>query len=553
VPTPDREVHDVSRSLKRALQVLVPAGLALALYLPTWSPVITWAHSGEDGPELEAVGRTLGVAHPSGYPLLTLLVRAVSVLVPPPVSALNVVTLLAALAAVAAVAAAGRALGARLRLGDGVPVETAGLVGAALFAVSLTWWRQSVIGEVYPLHLAIIASALGLVWAGGARRSLLAAWILGLGLAHHLQTVPFLLVIAAYLLLSGRFKPRLAVVACLIAPLSLYLVPVLRARSHPALNWGDPETLRNLWWSISGAQYRGNLFAEGPAPVLARWGDAALRSPVEQLGWGGAILGLVGLLVVARKAPREAATLALLYFGTTFTAAAYAIPDSAAYHLPAILALALAAGAGGAWILAAGLRAARRGGRLALAPAGAVLGALLAVVAVQAVRAAPLADARHDRGAYEYARDAVAALPPNALVLSHGDGRTFSLWYAVTVLDPRPDVVILCDNLLDWPWYRESLRAQHPRLPLPPTGLSRPILRGAIFERFLDERPVFTTEIEPELQDLFTGDPAGPLFRVRRLPRAGAEATIAGASSGTTRKGSPDPSGTESRTRRSLR
>ena len=186
----------MSRSMKRALQVAVPAAFALALYLPTWSPVITWAHAGEDGPELEAVGRTLGVAHPSGYPLLTLLVRAVSILVPPPVSALNVVTLLAAIGAVVAVAAAGRALAARLRPGDGTLAEATGLLGATLFAVSLTWWRQSVIGEVYPLHLALIASALALVWAGGTRRGLLAAWILGLGLAHHLQTIPFLLVIA---------------------------------------------------------------------------------------------------------------------------------------------------------------------------------------------------------------------------------------------------------------------------------------------------------------------------------------------------------------------
>ncbi len=543
----------MSRSVKRALQVLVPAAFALALYLPTWSPVITWAHAGEDGPELEAVGRTLGVAHPSGYPLLTLLVRVVSIAVPPPIAALNLVTLLAAIGAVVAVAAAGRALASRLHPGDRILAEAAGLFGAALFAVSLTWWRQSVIGEVYPLHLAIIASVLALVWAGGARRALLAAWILGLGLAHHLQTIPFLLVILAYLILSRRFKPNRAAIALLVAPLSLYLVPLIRARTHPALAWGDPETLRNLWWSVSGTPYRGNLFAEGMGPALARWGDAALKSPVEQLGWGGAVLALAGLALLARRAPREGAALALLYAGTTFTAAAYAIPDPAAYHLPAVLALALAAGVGGGWMLAAGLRAARRGGGLALAPAGAIVGALVAVVAAQGVRTAPLADARADRSGYEYARQASAVLPPNALVLSHGDGRTFSLWYAVTVLNPRPDVVILYDNLLDWPWYRKSLGDRHPGLPLPPVGLSRPVLRGAIFERFLDERPVFTTELEPELQDLFTVTPAGPLFRVRRLPRAGAGTAIAGASSGTMRTGFPDPPATAARTRPSSR
>ena len=319
------------------------------------------------------------------------------------------------------------------------------------------------------------------------------------------------------------------------------------------MDWGDPATLRNLWWSISGTPYRGNLFAEGAGPALARWADAAIKGPVEQLGWGGVVLALAGLAVLVRKAPREAAALMLLYVGTTFTAAAYAIPDSAAYHLPAVLALALAAGVGGGWMLAAGLGAARRGGRLALVPAGATLGALAAIAAAQGVRTAPLADARADRSGYEYARQSAAILPPNALVLSHGDGRTFSLWYAVTVLDPRPDVVVLYDNLLDWPWYRKSLRDRYPDLPLPPVGLSRPILRGAIFERFLDERPVFTTELEPELQDLFTAAPAGPLFRVRRLSRERAGPAIAGASSGTRRRMIPGPPGTSSRTKPSSR
>ena len=101
--------------------ILLLIVFASCLYGLTWSARPTWVHFGEDGPELEAAGRVLGIPHPTGYPLLLLLVRVVSLGVRPPVSALNVVTLLAAILAVAAVGAAGRALARKVWKGeDGV-------------------------------------------------------------------------------------------------------------------------------------------------------------------------------------------------------------------------------------------------------------------------------------------------------------------------------------------------------------------------------------------------------------------------------------------------
>ena len=50
--------------------------LALALYLVTLAPGITWAHQGADGGELLAAAVTRGVPHPPGYPLYTILLGA---------------------------------------------------------------------------------------------------------------------------------------------------------------------------------------------------------------------------------------------------------------------------------------------------------------------------------------------------------------------------------------------------------------------------------------------------------------------------------------------
>src|SRR5437764_15220133 len=51
---------------------------ALALYLRTLAPSITMANGAGDSGELASTAYTLGIAHPSGYPLYTLLGFAVT-------------------------------------------------------------------------------------------------------------------------------------------------------------------------------------------------------------------------------------------------------------------------------------------------------------------------------------------------------------------------------------------------------------------------------------------------------------------------------------------
>ncbi len=499
---------------------LLAALIALALYLPAWSPHPTWAHFGEDGPELEAAGRTLGVPHPTGYPLLMLLVRTAGLAIPPPASALNVVSLLAAVAAVAATAFAGRTLAARAFGARGLARDAAGLLAGTFLAASLTFWSQAVIGEVYTLHLALVATALALVLGTGARHGLLAAYLLGLGMAHHLQTLPFLGIIGAYIVIrrlaSGarpRLGPALLGIGLLLAPLSLYLVLLIRSRFDPPFDWGDPETLSRLWWTVSGAPFRGHLFREGLAPFGHRFADALATGPLVQLGAGGFALAAAGLLILAANAPGEALLLFLLFIGSSAVAAAYAIPDPAAYYLPAVLALALLAGIGAAGVMRLVASAGHRGVRAALprAAAAAFVAAALASLVVSSGREVY---AGKDDSGYTYARDGIAALAPHALVVSRGDGRTFSLWYGAAVLSPRPDVAVLYDNLLDWPWYRRYLRHRYPHVAVPPPGLRTSLKRAWLIEGNLGRRPVYVTELEPELAAMFTVEPAGPLYRV---------------------------------------
>ena len=82
------------------------------------------------------------------------------------------------------------------------------------------------------------------------------------------------------------------------------------------------------------------------------------------------------------------------------------------------------------------------------------------------------------------------------------------------MLSPREDVAILYDNLLDWPWYRRYLRRHHPDVAVPPPGLPTALLRAWLIAGNVERRPVYVTELEPELAALFAFEPAGPLLRI---------------------------------------
>ena len=59
----------------KARWALPPALVAVALlpiYLTTLAPGLTWANDGADGGDLVTAAATLGVAHPTGYPLYRL-------------------------------------------------------------------------------------------------------------------------------------------------------------------------------------------------------------------------------------------------------------------------------------------------------------------------------------------------------------------------------------------------------------------------------------------------------------------------------------------------
>ena len=124
---------------------------ALALYVATLAPSVATVF--DDSLEFQVVLPSLGIAHPTGYPLYTLLGWLLSRL---PVGDLAYrVNLFSALAGAATI---GVLFLVARRLGSGrLPAALMSVV----FALSTTWWSQATIAEVYTLHgLAVALSCI---------------------------------------------------------------------------------------------------------------------------------------------------------------------------------------------------------------------------------------------------------------------------------------------------------------------------------------------------------------------------------------------------------
>jgi hypothetical protein len=133
--------------------------LSLVLYLQTLAPTVVTLF--DDSLEFPLVAQRLAIAHPTGYPLYTLLARLFILASPAQHNVAWAVNLLSAVAGAVAVAVV--YLIARELTRRRLPA----LLGAAALAVSPVFWSQAVVAEVYSLHSAFVAALLWLAlrWA----------------------------------------------------------------------------------------------------------------------------------------------------------------------------------------------------------------------------------------------------------------------------------------------------------------------------------------------------------------------------------------------------
>ena len=206
---------------------------------------------------------------------------------------------------------------------------------------------------------------------------------------------------------------------------------------------------------------------------------------LQQFGWLGVALGLIGLVIYGRRARLFLLT---VWTAGVFTAFAivYGSSDSYVYLTPAFLSFSI-------WIGSGMVGLAHQSVRLSpLLKIGFVL-LIISYLAGHSLMKIDQVDASTDTRAESFGREVLAAAPENAILFAQGDRAVFTLWYFHYALGERPDVAVLAVDLLHFDWYQETLRSTYPALvvpapfPWPETILSANPSRPACYAEYSDK------------------------------------------------------------------
>jgi hypothetical protein len=494
----------MARSKHQRTDTLLAALLGIAslvLYARTAAPSVAVLF--DDTLEFQVVVPTLGIAHPSGYPLYTLLGKLFTLLLPwrDPAGRLNLFSALAAALAVACYYLLAQRW-ARQR--------AAALIVTTAFAIAPVWWAQATLAEVYALHGLFMALALYLLlrWEEAilVHRSHADRWLagaaltIGLGLTHHrmiAMLVPAALVFIFWTDPMLWRQPARWVRPLLLglAPLLLYLYLPLRGQAVTSLD-GTFRPSGTLDWIMARAY---GMFLTGNPFNVHRDAGFFYQMFQDQTGlvlWWAAILGI---LTAWRYNLRRYIFLLLATTAQVAFGVVYKVEDVGVFLLPAFMLAGLWAASALTLFLDAGAVYLARAGRGWGLPARArpwLLGGWAVALAVlclagplqRAAQAFPEQDRRQAWGIYDYGEDMLAHVAQGGQVVGLG-GEITLLRYFRDVLGQRPDLqVVRADG--------EKARLQ---------AVQNAVAQGT---------PVYLTRDLPGVAARYSLDSAGPLIRV---------------------------------------
>jgi len=487
---------------------------ALLLYSWTLAPTVTLIDSGE----LIVAAHGLGVAHPPGFPLWVMLAHLAS-LVPfgnvavrvnfsSAVFAALTSAMLTLVVAELMITASYLTISKRRkraahqgkrtedsdigRLLVFAPALAAGLV----MAFSRTLWFYATVTEVYALNTllilvifflmvrwrrCIVADRRGIGTAMDAGRitsaitnhdSFLyaAALVFGLALGVHHVTVALILPALGVIVYRTEglrfFTSRRLIYAALISIgglVAVYSYLPLAASRSPVINWGNPRSLREIWWHVTGRQYQ--VFLSFTPKIIGEQFVEFCRIALREFGVSWLPLPLVVAFAgFASAFKRDRTTFWFLLF-IVIADLAYAVSyeiaeDKDAYYLPTFISIAIAAGFGIRWLIQLAVSKRVPVGRPYLVAAIAVL----LTPAMAFIGNWPFNNRRHYFIAHDYVENLFSAIEPNGLLLTLDWQVASPMFYAQEVEQRRRDVKVVDINLLRRSWYFDYLRHAYPGL-----------------------------------------------------------------------------------------
>lgn len=226
--------------------------LVMTVYLFTLAPTIAM----EDSGELITAAYTLGIPHPSGFPLYVILGKLFT-FIPLGTIAWRVNLMSAVFGALTITLL-------YLILYKLAKSKVIAFSFSLMLAFSSIFWSQSVFAEVYTLNAFFVALLILILFHWSEKRKakylLWFSFLYGLSLTNHTMSVLLAPAYALYILLVDKriiwqWKLILKMFLLFILGLTVYLYIPLRAFQQPLFNWGPIGSWPDVWAHISRVSY----------------------------------------------------------------------------------------------------------------------------------------------------------------------------------------------------------------------------------------------------------------------------------------------------------
>lgn len=412
-------------------------------YFASMAPGLTFIDSGE----LSSCAALYGIPHPTGYPLYSILTRVfiflTSFVLPEPVSASNVFSVLCA-------AAAGVVLSLAIKKRTGfIPA----FIFNAAFCFHPVMFSVATETEVYALSSLLSSVLIALYMNSSYQRRgpalyLLISYLCGLSLGNHFLIIGIALPVFVFSVSNLRKKSNFFALSALTAAAagaSIYLSTAIRSSCSPPLDWGGTSRgFGYLYNHVTGKQYMVWMFSGGITAFVKSF--ASLIRIVFLNGFLPIYIFSIPGAVFLFKNKRSLFFLILFVICANLAySSSYSIPDIDPYVMPSILSVSVLSAFGLFWLFSK--------------KKSALLTASVLILAVY-----PVYDGfrKSDKSSLylprDYAESILYFLPESSVYLANAPGalaweEVSPLIYLQTVKKNRTDVLVVDKELLRRSWY----------------------------------------------------------------------------------------------------
>ncbi|HEX2788018.1 MAG TPA: DUF2723 domain-containing protein [Ignavibacteria bacterium] len=436
--------------------------IPLIVYIYTLAPTVSFIDSGE----LATVCIKLGVAHPTGYPLFTILGNVFSKMpIGEEIYRLNLMcAVISSLACVMFFNLLAYLFTSKNILENCLPksvsdkknIYVISLISTLTLAFSITFWSSSNAIEVYALHIfflvTIIYIFLKACFEGNAKYWLLFGFVLGLSFTNHLTTI-FLSIGTLYLFFSingfnqAAFKKILWIAVFFIIGLTVYIYLPVRA-DNGVLSWGNPHDWENFYRHVSGKQFSVWMFSS--SENAAKQFGYFTNSFPKEFGYVFLILAISGVIRLFQANRKVFYYTFLLFIFTVLYAINYDIYDIDSYFLLAYI-------VSGIWI-AFGLLFLYE--KLDFFRKFVYIGLVIPLILIYQ----NYSQANENDNFYvqDYTMNVFASAAPNAIIFStQWDFWVSASFYYQYVENIRPDIIVIDKELLRRGWYLNHIEKNY--------------------------------------------------------------------------------------------